>query len=456
MVAAKPRLIGPIAPPLGAVLALALAIAGCERDTSGLGLALIDDEPGVFADELVDGVIFQPFLDTKIDALALDSEQRHLGRSSLRVTIPGPGDDTGLYTGGAFTTTYPRDYSSYNALTFWAKASRAATLDVAGIGNDNTGTSQFEASRGAIPLTTSWTKVVVPLPLASKLNEERGAFYFAEGAEQDQGFTVWFDEIRYESTNSVTNPRPTLIPATRAAFVGQLLSMQNTRTTFNVDGVDLTIQHMPNYFTFASSDEAVAKVVDGKVLIVGTGTADITAKLGETAAGGKVTLNASAPPDMAPPVPTHPAADVISLFSDSYENRPVASWSTSWDTADYSDLIVQSNAVKAYSALGFAGIEFSAPTIDASGMTHFHIDAWIPDGFFIKVKLVDFGGDAAPGGGDDSESAEIGKLVDPGPWVSFDIPLTEFTGIRSTAHLAQLILLGNPSVLFVDNIYFHK
>lgn len=456
MVAAIYRFYWPFAPSLGAVLGLGFALAGCERDTSGLGLAPVDDEPGVFVDELVGGVIFQPFLDTKIDALALDSEQRFHGKTSLRVTIPGPGDDTGLYTGGAFTTAYPRDYSSYNALTFWAKASRAATLDVAGIGNDNTGTSQFIASRGGIPLTTSWTKIVVPIPLASKLGEERGAFFFAEGAEQDQGFTVWFDEIQYEFTSSVTNPRATLLPATRAAFVGQLLTMQNTRTTFNVDGVDLTIQHMPSYFTFASSDETIAKVIDGKVLIVGTGTADITAKLGETIAGGRVTLNASAPPDMAPPVPIHPAADVISLFSDSYENRPVGTWSTDWDSADYSDLEIQSNAVKAYSALGFAGIEFAAPTIDASSMTHFHIDAWVPDGFFIKVKLVDFGGDAAPGGGDDSESAEIGKLIDPGQWVSFDLPLTEFTGVRSTAHLAQLILLGNPSVLFVDNIYFHK
>lgn len=440
----------------GATATMALAGIGCERDTGGLGIAPLDTDPVVFDDTFGDGVGFQAFLGTKVDAIALDTEQRRDGTTSLQVTVPGPGDDTGGFAGGAFTADMERDLSDYNALTFWAKADRAATLNVAGIANDNTGTSLFEASRGDLPLTTSWTKHIVPIPLPAKLDAERGLFFFAEGHENDQGYRLWLDDIRFENVGGVTNPRATLLPATRAVFIGQTIAMENTRTTYNVEGVDQTVFHMPGYFTFASSDETVARIVDGQVRIVGVGSAFITAKLGEADAGGRVTLNASAPPMDPAPVPTLPAADVIALFSNAYANHPVDTWSTSWDQADLTDLAIAGDDVKAYAGLGYAGIEFATSTVDASAMTHFHIDAWAPDGFFIKLKLVDFGGDGAFGGGDDSESAEIGFLLANNEWVGFDIPIESFTGLANRAHLAQLIVLGNPSLLFVDNIYFHK
>ena len=436
--------------------ALALVGAGCERNLSGLGPAPVDVDPVVFLDDYSPGAGFQPFLDTKYDALHIDTEQRHRGTASLRVTVPGPGDDTGQYAGGAFVADQVRDFAGYNCLTFWAKADHAVTLDVAGLANDNTGTSRFEATRSAIPITTGWTRVVLPLPLPAKLGAERGLFFFAEGFENDRGYDLWFDEIRYENLTTITNPRPTLLPATRSVFVGQTVAMTDTRTTFNVDGVDLTVFHQPDYFTFLSSDTTVAAIVDGEVRVVGGGTAIITAKLGDIVAGGAVTLHSSAPPPTPAPTPTLPAADVISLFSNAYPDVPVDTWSTSWDNATLTDLQIDGDAVKAYTGLGFAGIEFATPTIDASAMTHFHVDAWAPDGFYIKLKLVDFGPDGVFGGGDDSQSAEIGFLIATNAWVGFDIPLTSFTGLARTAHLAQLIILGNPSVLYVDNLYFHR
>ncbi|MEZ5065975.1 MAG: hypothetical protein R3B81_14675 [bacterium] len=441
---------------VAAAAAVSILAGGCERDLGGLGPAPVNVDPTVFLDDFSRGAFFQPFLDTKIDALSLDREQRYLGTSSLKITVPGPGDDTGTYAGGAFTATYARDFSSFNALTFWIKASHDATLNVAGLGNDNTGTSRFEASRPDIPVTTSWSKVVIPMPLPSKLDAERGLLFFAEGYEGTEGYSLWIDEIQYENLATVTNPRPTLLPATRSVFVGQTIAMENTRTTFDVDGTDITVFHQPDYFTYSSSDETVARVENGEVQIIGGGTATITAQLGDVAAGGVVTLNSSTPPPSPAPDPTLAASDVISLFSDSYPSRTVDLWSTSWDTANVTDLEVDGNALKAYTGLGFAGIEFATSTIDASSMETFHLDVWIPDGFFIKVKLVDFGADGAFGGGDDSESVEVGILVDPGSWNGLDVPMTSFTGLAATGHLAQLILLGNPSVLYVDNLYFAR
>ncbi len=77
--------------------------------------------------------------------------------------------------------------------------------------------------------------------------------------------------------------------------------------------------------------------------------------------------------------PAHPAEDVISLFSDAYEDVAVGSWSTDWDRADAADVEIAGNAVKRYSNLRFAGIDFGGQPIDASDMTHIHLDVWTPN-----------------------------------------------------------------------------
>lgn len=442
---------------------------GCERSTSGLGPAPVDTDPVVFLDTFGAGVGFQAFLDTKLDAVSLDAEQRYEGRASLRVTVPAPWDDTGLFAGGALTAAWPRDLSGYNALTFRAKASMAATLNVAGLGNDNTGTSKFLASWSGIPLTTSWTEYVVPIPLPSRLAVEQGLFFFAEGYENDRGYDLWFDEIRFENVSTVSDPRPSLFSSTEYSFVGQAFTPDSTWTLFNVDGLDQRIDHQPGYFTFLSSDDSVATVTGGTVTVVGPGTASITAMLGQTPVAGTVTVNATLPPMERAPVPTHPASDVISLFSNTYVNRTVDTWSATWDQGDVFDFQVDGDDIKAYTKLGYAGIEFTSSLIDASEMTHFHVDVWGPDGFYTKVKLVDFGADGESGGGDDSpavsDARTVGELITPGEWTSLDIPFTKFyqkTGLTDRTHLAQLIFVGNgdvtgaPTILYVDNIYFHR
>lgn len=165
------------------------------------------------------------------------------------------------------------------------------------------------------------------------------------------------------------------------------------------------------------------------------------------------------------PTPTLPTADVVSLFSDAYTDVAVDTWSTSWDAADLEEVQIAGDATKKYTNLVFAGIEATSTPIDASAMTHFHFDFWTPDPTadpaVFKVKLVDFGADGAFGGGDDVEheitlnSASTPPLAT-GSWVGFDIPLSEFSGLTTRGHVAQLIISGDPNTVFIDNLYFHK
>jgi hypothetical protein len=438
-----------------------LALCGCSRGTPTEAWPPIVD-PVVFTDALGTNVEFQAFAGSKLDALELDTTEQHSGTTSLRFTVPPVGDPSGTYAGGAFVTRRTRSFTSYNALSLWVKGSRAATLDVAGLGNDNTGTSQFEARRIAIPVTTSWTRVLVPIPLPERLTDEGGLFFLAEGPEAGAGMTLWIDDVEYVNDGTITNPRPTLATRTVKAFVGTTVNLDGaTSTRFAISGLDQVVTHMPAYFTYTSSDPAVVKATDSVLSVVGPGTASITAALGSVPAAGTVTVEATAPPDHPAPTPTVPAADVISLFSHAYSNVPVDTWSATWDNADVSDVTLSGNATKLYTNLVVAGIEFGAHPIDATAMTSFHMDVWATSGTTFRVKLVDFGANGAFGGGDDSESeltfdGTTTPALVTGTWVGIEVPLSEFASLASRAHLAQLILSGDTRTVFVDNVYLHR
>ncbi len=164
-------------------------------------------------------------------------------------------------------------------------------------------------------------------------------------------------------------------------------------------------------------------------------------------------------PTVAAPTPTKASSDVISMFSNAYTNVAVDTWRTSWSSATLTDLQIQGNDTKKYSALDFVGIETVGPNlINADSMQTLHIDMWTANVTTFKVKLVDFGADAAFAGGDDKEH-ELTFTPIAGQWNTLNIPLADFTGLTTRAHLAQMILVGQPTgtgTVFIDNVYFSK
>lgn len=166
----------------------------------------------------------------------------------------------------------------------------------------------------------------------------------------------------------------------------------------------------------------------------------------------------SAVPTVAAPAPTLDESLVISLFSDAYDDVAVDTWRTEWSDAVFLDTLIAGDGVKKYSMLNFVGIEAVSNTIDATSMTHFHVDVWTADATEIKIKLVDFGPDGAFDGGDDAEHEITIENPAQEEWVSLNIPLSNFTGLTTQAHIAQLIFVGAPTkgnTIFIDNIYFY-
>ncbi|MFA7329459.1 MAG: hypothetical protein WC326_00145 [Candidatus Delongbacteria bacterium] len=444
---------------LAALLLVLLSGTSCERDSDDPAPQPSDSE--VFLDGFGPDVTFYAFADSKLDALGIEYSDTYQGSQALRVSVPAEGDPSGWFAGGTLVTqTAGRDLSAYNALTLWVKSSLPATLGVLGLGNDNTGTSRFTTEWAQVSVGTAWQKLVIPIPLAERLTDEKGLFHFAAGHMDGAGYTLWFDEVQFEDLDTITDPRPTIPTLTLQAEAGSSVELPGGSVTFAVDGVDQLLSCLPGYFTFSSSDEAVATVgTDGSLQVVGAGTASITATLGSVAATGVITLQSFAgPADPATP-PTLPGAEVLSLFSNVYTNHTVDSWSADWDMADLADVQIDGDDVKLYTNVSYAGIEFASAPVDASAYTHLHLDVYSLEPSLFKVKLVDFGADGAYGGGDDSE-AEISLTTTTNPamqvgaWSSLDLPLAYFSGLDGTSHLTQLILSGASSTLYVDNLYF--
>lgn len=446
---------------LPGLAALSVAcLAGCsDREFADLELAPLNDDPLVFGDTFGDGVDFQAFLGSNTSALSIVSGNAYAGSSFLRFSIPEESNPNGGWAGGAFVSSGARDLSQYNALTFYARASRNATLNVVGLANDNTGNSEYSAERPNVSIGTSWEKYVVPIPLPEKLTEERGLIYLAEA--EGAPYDLDLDEIRFEYVTGISNPRPSLVSQTVRGFVGSEISLSGTRTVFSVNGTDQFISHLPGYFTFFSSDEDIAVVGESGVEIVGQGKATITAKLGDIDATGEITINSIGAPTEPAPTPSFDSGDVISLFSDVFSNVGVDRWSTDWGTGVVEDVEVDGDDVKAYSGLDFTGIEFSAP-IDASEMSSFYMDLWVSSGSTFEIKLVDFGEDGVFGGAADSEHViPYSDTSDPaivaGQWIRFDIPLDSFSRLISREHLAQIIIgTDDVDILFIDNVLFHR
>ena len=163
-------------------------------------------------------------------------------------------------------------------------------------------------------------------------------------------------------------------------------------------------------------------------------------------------------PAVAAATPTKLATDVISLFSNAYTNVLVDTWRTPWSAATLADVQIASDDVKKYTALDFVGVEMVASQLNINAMDSFQFDLWTPNSTTFKFKLVDFGADAAFGGGNDVEHETI---ITPtlGQWNHVVVPVSGMTGLTTKSNIAQLIFASSPagaSTVFIDNVLFSK
>ncbi|WP_299110695.1 Ig-like domain-containing protein [uncultured Winogradskyella sp.] len=462
---------------------------GCDRDlTDDIVDATFPSTADVFIDNPVGltDEFFESFdpaegYNTE-DTFEVVDDEAYEGTSSIRIDVPSPDNPNGFLAGGIFRDRGTgRDLTSYDALTFWAKATTTATLASVGFGADFD-EDKFTVVRSDVQLNTNWTKYIIPIPDASKLVQERGLFSFiaapfdvlGDGPNGNEiGWTLWIDEIRYEALGTLGQSRPRIYNGAdlvEETFTGS--SFQVTPLTYTANlptGIDATVTPAFSYFTFESSNPSVASVSEsGEVFVLGDGTATITATLANNQAEGSLQINAAGAFVNAPD-PTEPAANVISIYSDSYTGVN----GLNVGAFNNADINIQtqtfdSNGHIVYENLEFVGMSWDG-TIDVSGMTHVHLDVQLTSpGSTLIVELIDFGPDNTDNGlvGTDGSAGGFNatsQLME-GDWVGIDIPLNAFTlptggggaGNPNLNNMGYVVLVSNGGSVLVDNVYFYN
>lgn len=454
-------------------------LLGCERNFSDeVEFATFPSNGDIFLDNpvgLTDQffVSFDPNSGANTEGFGTDDNVAFQGTSSIRIDVPAPDDSNGNFIGGIFLDRGDgRDLTGFDALTFYAKGSTTATIAEVGFGTDFN-QNRFAVTAQNIRLSTDWRKVVIPIPDASKLVQESGMFFFAAGTQSTNGvgFTFWIDELRFEKTGTLGQPNPAIlngIDVELPGFVNISQSLTGLTQTVNLgSGENVTVFAAPAYFDFASSNTSVAQVDEfGGISITGLGETTITATLANIQAQGSLSLNVESEFEFAPTPPARDPEDVISVFSDVYANVAV-DYFNGFFTPDGQTtqggappLDFGGDRIINYTELNFVGIGtfLNAPFINATEMTTLHVDVkvneQIDSGDFIRLQLLNSVGNGETSG---SVTLSASDLIQD-QWVSFDIPLSDFTGLGDRSQIGLLFFISDTTIsdIFVDNIYYYR
>jgi hypothetical protein len=149
-------------------------------------------------------------------------------------------------------------------------------------------------------------------------------------------------------------------------------------------------------------------------------------------------------PSVPAPIPTHNAANVISVFSDTYTNIPGTNLNPNWGQATMvSQVSIGGNNTLRYGGLNYQGIQLGSNQ-NLSSMTHVHLDFWTANAITLKVFLISPGPVETP----------YTLLVPTVGWSSIDIPLSSFAPVN-LSNVIQFKFEGNGNV-YLDNIYFRR
>jgi len=157
----------------------------------------------------------------------------------------------------------------------------------------------------------------------------------------------------------------------------------------------------------------------------------------------------------APAQPDRPAATVVSVYSNKYQDINGVNFYPNWgQTTQFAEYDLNGDKMLQYSTVNYQGIELGG-NYDLSSFEYMHVDVWTASPEFenLEISLI------SPSNG---EKPVLGKL-DQDKWTSLDIPLSEWTNQGLTiADIFQLKLAINPwnpsgaGTIFLDNIYFWK
>ena len=454
---------------------LFLVTMGCEREISNeVEFATNNSSGEIFTDSPIGlgSDFYFPFGGSKATAWTVDESEGYESEASMRFDVPNANDPEGSYAGAIFRVDGAgRNLTEYDALTFWAKASQGVSIGSIGFGIDFEG-DKYQVTKSELSLSTNWVKYTIPIPDASKLIEERGMFWYSAGTQNTggNGYTFWIDDLQFEKLGTIGQPLPKLYGGKNAemqTFVGTDGLLDLPTVTFNLgSGQNTTLLVAHSYFDWSSSEPSVVNVAKeaGLTEALKSGQAVITASSAGVQAEGALTVSVLGDFNFAP-TPTRDANNVISIFSDVYNNVPVDFYNGFWQpfqTTESADFEINGDNVLNYTNFNFVGNQFANPTVDATEKSNMHINMFIPgevpgDMDFL-ISLVDFGADGVEGGGDDTrEQVFFDKSIwVANTWITLEFPITLTNKNAIGLIIYENINFSSLTNFYLDNIYFYS
>lgn len=146
--------------------------------------------------------------------------------------------------------------------------------------------------------------------------------------------------------------------------------------------------------------------------------------------------------------PTDDAANVFSLFSDSYTDPSAINYYPDWgQTTAYEMVNIDGNNFIKYSNVNYQGIDFSQ-IVDATIYTSVIIDVWSGDYTSIPFFLISSSGEKS-----------VNLEVVPNQWNHIEIPLTDFTSqgleVNDVFQIKFDVQPDNGGTFYIDNLYFN-
>jgi len=264
--------------------------------------------------------------------------------------------------------------------------------------------------------------------------------------------TVYIDNLYfYDNTATVDSEAPTAFTATKGAVTSEAVELL-LNATDNSGAINYTITYGTTTLTVGGvSGTQKSYSVTGLL-----GNTDysfsIVAKdaTGNAAANGPIVVTAKTAAGVpAAPVPTRPAANVISVFSEAYTSAaPEANYFPGWGQATVATLVqlAPGNSALKYSNLNYQGTQLGL-SVNAGTMTKLHIDVYTENETSLQVTPIS-----------DTPVQEFLLALTPlnlNAWNSFDVALSSFTGVDK-ADIFQFKFVGSGGkTVYIDNIYFH-
>lgn len=158
--------------------------------------------------------------------------------------------------------------------------------------------------------------------------------------------------------------------------------------------------------------------------------------------------NAAAPvvPTTAAPVPTRPAANVLSIFSDTYTNVAGSDFNPNWGQSTVvTQTPIAGNNTLSYANFNYQGLQLGSNQ-DVSSYGFMHLDYYSTNATQLRVFLISPGPVETP----------FTLTVPTTGWNSVDIPLSAFSPVALNNIIQLKFDGGTGNDVFLDNIYFYR